>query len=93
MLVLIGLVSLLLATTAPMSLAAKHVVRPAAVPHTLPKYCTKGYKPCLKKDPSDYDCYGGGGNGPAYTKPGVVYKVWGADPYGLDSDNDGQGCE
>jgi hypothetical protein len=57
------------------------------------KNCTPGYKPCLKKGPSDYDCAGGTGNGPAYTKPGVVYKVTGYDPYGLDADNDGWGCE
>ena len=55
--------------------------------------CTSGYKPCLKKGPSDYDCYGGGGNGPKYTKPGVVYKVTGSDPYRLDSNNNGKGCE
>jgi hypothetical protein len=55
--------------------------------------CTDGYKPCLPVGPSDYDCYGGSGNGPAYTEPGVVYQVSGSDPYGLDSDNDGSGCE
>lgn len=57
------------------------------------QHCTPGYSPCLPLGPSDYDCYGGGGNGPAYTKPGVVYHVSGSDPYGLDSDNDGLGCE
>jgi IPT/TIG domain len=55
--------------------------------------CTPGYSPCLPVGPSDYDCYGGGGNGPAYTKPGVTYTVTGSDPYGLDADNDGYGCE
>jgi hypothetical protein len=57
------------------------------------RHCTPGYKPCIPDRPSDVDCYGGGGNGPRYTKPGVVYKVWGADRYGLDGDNDGRGCE
>ena len=26
-------------------------------------------------------------------KPGVTYHVTGSDPFGLDSDNDGLGCE
>jgi hypothetical protein len=56
--------------------------------------CTPGYSPCLREGPSDYDCYGGSGNGPAYTSPGVTYRVTGLDPYDLDgNDNDGYGCE
>jgi hypothetical protein len=56
--------------------------------------CTPGYSPCLVyHGGADYDCYGGGGNGPYYTEPGVVYHVTGSDPYGLDGDNDGLGCE
>jgi hypothetical protein len=51
--------------------------------------CTPGYSPCLPPA-SDYDCAGGTGNGPKYT--GYV-TVTGSDPYGLDSDNDGAGCE
>ena len=54
--------------------------------------CTPGYSPCLPQGPSDYDCYGGGGDGPAYTKPGVVYRVTGSDPYRLDGNNDGYAC-
>jgi hypothetical protein len=37
------------------------------------------------------DCAGGSGNGPRYID-GPVY-VTGADPYGLDSNGDGVGCE
>jgi hypothetical protein len=56
--------------------------------------CTPGYSPCLVwHGGADYDCYGGGGNGPYYTAPGVTYRVTGSDPYGLDGDNDGYGCE
>lgn len=56
--------------------------------------CTPGYSPCLvNHGGADYDCAGGSGNGPYYTKPGVVYRVTGSDPYGLDGDNDGYGCE
>jgi beta-lactam-binding protein with PASTA domain len=51
--------------------------------------CTPGYLPCLPPA-SDYDCLGGTGDGPAYT--GFV-RVTGSDPYGLDSDGDGFGCE
>ncbi len=51
--------------------------------------CTPGYSPCLPPA-SDYDCIGGSGDGPEYT--GTV-EVTGSDPYGLDSDNDGIGCE
>jgi flagellar hook assembly protein FlgD len=56
--------------------------------------CTPGYSPCLTyHGGADYDCAGGSGNGPYYTTPGVVYRVTGSDPYGLDADNDGYGCE
>lgn len=51
--------------------------------------CTPGYSPCLPPA-SDYDCSGGSGDGPAYTGP---VRVTGSDPYGLDADNDGYGCE
>jgi hypothetical protein len=71
--------------------------RPSPSPRTSPSgsssNCTPGYSPCLPEGPSDYDCYGGSGNGPAYTEPGVTYRVTGPDPYGLDADGDGLGCE
>lgn len=52
--------------------------------------CTPGYKPCLAPT-SDYDCVGGGGDGPRYVQ-GPVY-VTGSDPYNLDSDGDGVACQ
>ncbi len=55
--------------------------------------CTQGYSPCLVNYGGDYDCFGGGGNGPRYTTPGVVYRVSGSDPYGLDANHNGLGCE
>jgi hypothetical protein len=56
--------------------------------------CTPGYKPCIANKGSDVDCYGGSGNGPRYTRPGVVYSVRrGYDRYRLDADHDGKGCE
>ncbi|MBI4259459.1 MAG: PASTA domain-containing protein [Actinobacteria bacterium] len=51
--------------------------------------CTEGYDPCLSPA-SDYDCLGGSGDGPEYT--GRV-RVTGSDPYDLDRDGDGWGCE
>jgi endonuclease YncB( thermonuclease family) len=44
---------------------------------------------CLDPAASDYDCAGGGGNGPKYTGP---VRVVGPDPFGLDRDGDGYAC-
>ena len=53
--------------------------------------CDPNYKgACLDPNASDYDCSGGSGNGPKYT--GRV-EVVGSDPFGLDADGDGVGCE
>ncbi|GAA3650938.1 hypothetical protein GCM10022237_08360 [Nocardioides ginsengisoli] len=52
--------------------------------------CTSGYSPCLAPA-SDYDCAGGSGDGPKYVH-GTV-KVTGSDPYDLDRDGDGIGCD
>jgi PASTA domain len=59
-----------------------------------PPNCTAGYSPCLVyHGGADYDCSAGEGNGPYLTEPGVVYTVSGSDPYDLDADGDGSGCE
>ncbi len=52
--------------------------------------CTPGYDPCIPPGP-DVDCAGGSGDGPRYVKGPV--SVTGSDPYRLDSDHDGVGCE
>jgi hypothetical protein len=52
--------------------------------------CTPGYDPCIPPGP-DVDCAGGSGNGPRYVQGPVT--VTGSDPYGLDADHDGIGCE
>lgn len=49
----------------------------------------QGYDPCIEPGP-DVDCRGGSGNGPRYSGP---VRVVGADPYDLDRNNDGWGCE
>jgi hypothetical protein len=58
--------------------------------HAASSNCTPGYSPCIAPG-SDVDCAGGSGNGPRYVV-GPVY-VTGSDPYGLDADGDGVGCE
>jgi endonuclease YncB( thermonuclease family) len=52
--------------------------------------CTPGYSPCIRPGP-DVDCRGGSGNGPRYVDGPV--RVRGSDPYDLDSDGDGVGCQ
>jgi hypothetical protein len=50
----------------------------------------QGYDPCIPPG-DDVDCGSGEGDGPRYVD-GPVY-VSGADPYGLDGNTDGVGCE
>lgn len=52
--------------------------------------CTPGYDPCIPPG-DDVDCAGGSGNGPRYVEGPIT--VTGSDPYGLDRDHDGIGCE
>ncbi len=55
--------------------------------------CTPGYSPCIPyRGGEDYDCDGGGGNGPLFTRAGVTYTVTGDDPYDLDANHDGSAC-
>jgi hypothetical protein len=70
-------------TTSSRSSAARALTGPGSG-------CTPGYRPCIAPGP-DVDCEGGSGNGPRYV-PGPV-TVTGDDPYGLDADHDGTGCE
>jgi outer membrane biosynthesis protein TonB len=52
--------------------------------------CTPGYSPCIPLGP-DVDCAGGSGNGPRYVQGPV--QVTGSDPYRLDANGDGVGCD
>jgi micrococcal nuclease len=64
---------------------------PQPTPEPAPaQVCEPGYDPCIPPGP-DVDCAGGSGNGPRYVQGPVI--VTGSDPYGLDRDNDGIGCE
>ena len=75
------------------AVVAASIVGSALSAGAVGRRCTPGYRPCIPNRPTDVDCYGGGGNGPRYTRPGVTYRVTGSDPYRLDADNDGYGCE
>ncbi len=93
----------LIEETANKAPVAKPVVtedKPVVVPKTLTSEpvkakpatssCHPNYSGCLKMNAGDYDCAKGSGNGPNYTGP---VEVYGADPFDLDRDNDGMGCE
>jgi hypothetical protein len=73
--------------------AAAAATVPPAAPAPTPTAaadCTPGYSPCIPPGP-DVDCAGGSGDGPRYVN-GPVY-VTGSDPYGLDADHNGVGCQ
>lgn len=61
---------------------------PAAAPA---RNCNPNYEGACVPNASDVDCAGGSGDGPEYVS-GPVYVV-GGDPYGLDRDGDGVGCQ
>jgi micrococcal nuclease len=63
--------------------------RPSPSPRPRPRNC-QGYSPCISPGP-DVDCAGGSGNGPRYVNGPV--QVNGSDPYDLDRDGDGVGCD
>lgn len=46
---------------------------------------------CLDPNVSDYDCEGGGGNGPRFVRGPI--RVVGNDPFELDREGDGVACE
>ena len=46
---------------------------------------------CLAMNKGDYDCAGGSGNGPNYVSGPI--KVLPPDPFDLDRDGDGIGCD
>jgi hypothetical protein len=61
-------------------------------PTTTPRDCDPSYPgACLDPAAVDYDCVGGSGNGPEYVTGPV--RVRPPDPFGLDRDGDGWGCE
>ena len=66
--------------------------QPRPPPTTSARNCHPSYEgACLDPTASDYDCAGGSGNGPKYVQGPV--KVRPPDPFDLDADADGLGCE
>jgi hypothetical protein len=55
--------------------------------------CSGGgyYAPTRAAYATDYDCLGGGGDGPYYVQG--PFRLTGPDVYGLDADHDGIACE
>jgi hypothetical protein len=66
---------------------------PLPPPPTAPaRNCDPSYPDvCLDPNASDYDCAGGSGNGPRYVEGPIQVRP--PDPFGLDADGDGVGCE
>jgi hypothetical protein len=66
--------------------------QPPPPPTTPSRNCHPSYEgACLDPTASDYDCAGGSGNGPKYVQGPV--RVRPPDPFDLDADGDGLGCE
>ncbi len=70
--------------SAPLPLVSIPAAKPASD-------CNPNYSGACVPNASDVDCAGGSGNGPAYVQGPVL--VIGSDPYDLDRDGDGIGCE
>jgi hypothetical protein len=61
-------------------------------PETTPAQCDPSYPDvCLDPAVEDYDCAGGTGNGPEYVEGPI--RVLPPDPFDLDGEGDGWGCE
>lgn len=52
--------------------------------------CHPSYSGCLDANAKDYDCKGGSGDGPLYVEGPV--QILGSDPFELDGNGDGIGC-
>lgn len=67
----------------------REVIVPEWSDEPLPESCHSAYWPCVPKG-QDLNCAGSGGDGPFLLGP--VYVIT-SDPYHLDDDGDGIGCE
>jgi len=74
----------------PVASAAKPA--PARTSSSPRASCDSAYPDvCLRDGIGDYDCAGGSGNGPNYVDGPIQVRA--PDPFGLDADHDGVGCE
>lgn len=74
----------------PTAIPTSAPIQPTQIPQQ--SNCHPSYPSvCLATDKGDYDCAGGSGNGPNYVNGPI--EVLQPDPFGLDGDNDGIGCE
>lgn len=81
---------IVLASLIVLSLVAESLTSSTA-PVQAQENCHASYQgACLDANATDYDCLGGEGDGPLYI--GQVTVV-GPDPFDLDGDSDGAGCE
>lgn len=78
-------------TRPPTTTTRPRTTTTAAAPPPPSSNCS-GYDPCIPPG-DDVDCAGGSGNGPRYVDGPVYVDHSYGDPYGLDSDGDGVGCE
>jgi hypothetical protein len=77
-------------TTTRRPTTTTHRAAPTTAPPT--RNCDPAYPDrCLHDGIGDYDCAGGSGNGPNYVTGPI--RVRPPDPFGLDADGDGVGCE
>jgi hypothetical protein len=66
--------------------------RTSPPPTAPPKNCDPAYPDqCLQDGIGDWDCAGGSGNGPNYVEGSLTVRP--PDPFDLDRDHDGVGCE
>ena len=80
--------------TVPLPLSARIAVLPCRGGEEFVRrlFETLGYQVVAEHHPLD-EKFPEWGDGPYYTQPGVVYQVTGSDPYRLDGNNNGLGCE
>jgi hypothetical protein len=75
----------------PRTTTPPRTTKPPA-PTVAPANCDPSYPGvCLHDGIGDYDCQGGSGNGPNYVSGPITVRP--PDPFGLDADHDGTGCE
>ena len=85
-------VSLVVAKTPPAPAPPPPSTAPRPPPTDPPQTCDPSYpNVCPDHAVGDYDCAGGTGNGPGYVEGPI--RVLPPDPFGLDGNGDGWGCE